>query len=134
MIITHHPLIFKPLKAIRKQDYKEGLIMDLIRQDLVVYNAHTNLDLAAGGVNDVLAEVLNIKNPEPLKVTYEEALYKFVVFVPHSHAQILREVLGNEGAGFIGNYSHCTYNVEGKGTFMPLEGTSPYIGEQRLKW
>lgn len=129
MIITHHPLIFKPLKAIRKQKYKESLIIDLIKEDIVVYNAHTNLDLATNGVNDVLAEVLGLKNTQPLKVTYEEALYKFVVFVPKSHAKLIREVLGNEGAGFIGNYSHCTYNIEGIGTFMPLEGTSPYIGE-----
>lgn len=129
MIITHHPLIFKPLKAIRKQNYKESLIMDLIREDIVVYNAHTNLDLAVDGVNDELAKLLNLKNVQPLKVNYVEPLYKFVVFVPKSHASTIREVLGNEGAGFIGNYSHCTYNVEGIGTFMPLEGTSPYIGE-----
>lgn len=129
MIITHHPLIFKPLKAIRKQNYKESLIMDLIREDIVVYNAHTNLDLAVDGVNDELAKLLNLKNVQSLKVNYVEPLYKFVVFVPKSHASTIREVLGNEGAGFIGNYSHCTYNVEGIGTFMPLEGTSPYIGE-----
>ncbi len=129
MIITHHPLIFKPLKALRKQNYKERLIIDLIKEDLVVYNAHTNLDITINGVNDALAEILNLKNYKPLKVTYEEPLYKFVVFVPKSHASTIREVLGNEGTGFIGNYSHCTYNIEGIGTFMPLEGTSPYIGE-----
>lgn len=129
MIITHHPLIFKPIKALRKQNYKEKLIMDLIKEDIVVYNAHTNLDLAINGVNDALANILNLKNCQVLKVTHEEPLYKFAVFVPKSHASRIRQVLGNEGAGFIGNYSHCTYNVEGIGTFMPLEGTSPYIGE-----
>jgi len=129
MIITHHPLIFKPLKAVRRQNNKEKLIIDLIREDIVVYNAHTNLDLANNGVNDVLAKVLKLKSIQPLKITYQEPLYKFVVFVPKPHAKLIRDVLGNEGAGFIGNYSHCTYNIEGIGTFMPLEGTSPYIGE-----
>src|SRR5690606_12429725 len=129
MIITHHPIIFKPLERITRQSYKERLIYDIIKEDIVVYNAHTNLDLTPGGVNDVLANTLGISDHEPLKATYEEPLYKLVVFVPKDYAAIIRKVLGDEGAGFIGNYSHCTYNVEGIGTFMPLEGTNPFIGE-----
>lgn len=129
MIITHHPLIFKPIKSIVYNSYKEKLIYDLIKNDIVVYNAHTNLDLAHKGVNDTLASLFGLKNVEPLKKVKEEGLYKFVVFVPKSHGDIIRKVLGEEGAGFIGNYSHCTYNIEGIGTFMPQEGTSPYIGE-----
>jgi len=129
MIITHHPIIFKPLKAIRKGNYKEGLIYDIIKADMVVYNAHTNLDLTIGGVNDALAHLLEIKNIQPLKVVYEEPLYKLVVFVPNSHAELIRQVLGDAGAGWIGNYSHCTYNVEGVGTFLPQENTNPFIGE-----
>lgn len=129
MIITHHPLIFKPIKSIVYSSYKEKLIYDIIKNDLVVYNAHTNLDLAKGGVNDTLANLFGLKNVEPLKKVHEEKLYKFVVFVPEGHDKKIRKVLGDEGAGFIGNYSHCTYNIEGIGTFMPLEGTSPFIGE-----
>lgn len=129
MIITHHPIIFKPLKSITRRSYKEELITDLIKEDIVVYNAHTNLDLTTNGVNDVLANILDIKNTKPLKVIYEEPLFKLVIFVPRTHAHIIRKVLGDEGAGFIGNYSHCTYNIDGIGTFMPLEGTSPYIGD-----
>lgn len=130
MIITHHPLIFKPIKSITYNSYKEKLIYDLIKKDIVVYNAHTNLDLAKNGVNDTLSNIFGLKNVEPLKEIKEESLYKFVVFVPKSHEKIIRKVLGDEGAGFIGNYSHCTYNVDGIGTFMPLEGTSPFIGEK----
>ncbi|NLW40258.1 MAG: Nif3-like dinuclear metal center hexameric protein [Tissierellia bacterium] len=129
MIITHHPIIFKPLERITRQSYKERLIYDIIKEDIVVYNAHTNLDLTPGGVNDVLANALGISDHEPLKATYEEPLYKLVVFVPKDYAAIIRKVLGDMGAGWIGNYSHCTYNVEGIGTFMPLEGTKPFIGK-----
>ncbi|CCQ97363.1 conserved hypothetical protein [[Clostridium] ultunense Esp] len=129
MIITHHPIIFKPLKRIAKLSYKEKLVYDLIREDIVVYNAHTNLDLAIDGVNDALANILEIKNTEPIKIIFEESLYKLVVFVPRDHANTIRKVLGEAGAGWIGNYSHCTYNIEGIGTFMPLEGTNPFIGE-----
>lgn len=74
MIITHHPIIFEPLKSITKLYYKEKLIYDLIKEDIVVYNAHTNLDLAEGGVNDALADILEIKNPEPLNIVCREPL------------------------------------------------------------
>ncbi|MCF6461059.1 Nif3-like dinuclear metal center hexameric protein [Clostridium sp. Cult3] len=129
MIITHHPLIFKPLRSITRLDPKGKLIYNIIQNDIVVYNAHTNLDLTTGGINDTLADILEINNPRPLKIAYEEPLYKLVVFVPNSHRDQIRKVLGDEGAGWIGNYSHCTYNLEGIGTFMPREGTNPYIGE-----
>lgn len=129
MIITHHPIIFKPIKSIIYNSYKEKLIYDIIKKDIVVYNAHTNLDLAKGGVNDILANIFGLSSVEPLNDVHEEKLFKFVVFVPKSHAGVIRNILGEEGAGFIGNYSHCTYNIEGKGTFMPHEGTSPFIGE-----
>ncbi len=129
MIITHHPIIFSPpLKSLNKFNYKEGLIYDIIKEDIVVYNAHTNLDMADGGVNDALAQILGLKKHKAFKNIYEENLYKLVVFVPNSHRDIILKVLGDEGAGFIGNYSHCTYNLEGFGTFMPLEGTNPFIG------
>lgn len=129
MIITHHPIIFKPLKKLTRLNYKEKLIYDIIKEDIVVYNAHTNLDLVKGGVNDTLAKVLGIRNTEPLKISYEESLYKLVVFVPNSYAHIIRKVLGDEKAGWIGNYSHCTYNIKGVGTFMPQKGTNPFIGK-----
>lgn len=72
MVITHHPLLFKPLKSITSHNYKERLIMDIIKSDLVVYNAHSNLDLALGGVNDQLAKVLGIKDTIPLSKTFDK--------------------------------------------------------------
>lgn len=72
MIITHHPIIFEPLKTVTRLDYKEKLIYDLIKEDIVVYNAHTNLDLAIGGVNHALAEVLNLKDTESLNIVHRE--------------------------------------------------------------
>ncbi|HSH35346.1 Nif3-like dinuclear metal center hexameric protein [Schnuerera sp.] len=132
MIITHHPVIFKPLKSITKLTYKEKLIYDLIREDIVVYNAHTSLDLTLGGVNDVLANLLGIDNTEPLKIVYEESLLKLVIFVPNDYVSSIRKVLGQAGGGWIGNYSHCTFNTEGIGTFKPLEGTKPFIGKTNI--
>ncbi len=76
MIITHHPIIFYPLKSINKLSYKESLIYDIIKEDIVVYNAHTNLDMADGGVNDTLAKILGLKNTRSLKSIYEENPYE----------------------------------------------------------
>ena len=75
MIITHHPLIFNPLSSITRLNYKEKLIYDIIKEDIVVYSAHTNLDLAKGGVNDRLAEILGIQNPRPLSPVCEDFGY-----------------------------------------------------------
>src|SRR5699024_11753778 len=60
--------------------------------------------------------------------TYAENLYKLAVFVPMTHVEQLCDALGDSGAGFIGNYSHCTFQSQGQGTFKPGEGTNPYIG------
>lgn len=55
-------------------------------------------------------------------------LLKIVVFVPKTHTDIVRKAMGDAGAGKIGNYSHCSYSVNGVGRFKPLEGAHPAIG------
>jgi len=56
-------------------------------------------------------------------------LVKIVVFVPKTHADIVRQAMGNAGAGRIGNYSHCSYTVDGFGRYQPTDGAKPFIGE-----
>ncbi|RKD34717.1 Nif3-like dinuclear metal center hexameric protein [Thermohalobacter berrensis] len=129
LIITHHPLIFKPLKRISTENPKEKFIYELIKNDIAVISAHTNLDICENGVNDVLADIIGLKNTKVLEKVQEERLFKLVVFVPKSHSSTVREAICDNGAGWIGNYSHCTYNIEGIGTFMPREGTNPFIGK-----
>ncbi|WP_188206178.1 Nif3-like dinuclear metal center hexameric protein [Alkalibacillus aidingensis] len=128
LIIAHHPLIFKPLKSIQLNSEKGRIIQKLIKHDINVYVAHTNLDIASGGVNDMLMSQLEIKSDDVLVETERESLYKLVIFVPTSHEDELRNALAEADAGHIGNYSHCTFNSEGYGTFKPEEGTNPYIG------
>lgn len=129
LIISHHPLLFHPLKQLNINTPKGRVVEKLIKHDISVYAAHTNLDVAPGGVNDMLCDVLNIEAKDFLIPKQTEKLYKVVVYVPISHIESIREALGNSGAGHIGNYSHCTFHTEGTGTFKPLEGTNPYIGE-----
>jgi dinuclear metal center YbgI/SA1388 family protein len=129
-IITHHPFIFKPLTAIRTDQEKGRLIQQALQAGIRIYAAHTNLDLAFGGVNDVLAEQLGLQETKVLRVSEEEELLKLVVFVPQGHEHNVRNALSAAGAGWIGNYSHCSFYTTGTGTFMPGAAANPYLGEQ----
>lgn len=130
MIIAHHPLIFKPFKNLRT-DFPQGrMLAKLIKADIAVYAAHTNLDIADGGVNDILAKKLGLTQIKPLTISHQEELVKLVVFVPSDYEEMVQAAIGKAGAGYIGKYSHCCFKVPGKGSFMPLEGTQPFIGKQ----
>lgn len=129
LIIAHHPLLFQSLKKIDTTSFKGKIIEKIIKHNITVYAAHTNLDIATGGVNDMICQQLEITQTKPLLPTYRENLYKLIVFVPQSHEVQLIEALGNAGAGSIGNYSHCAFISEGTGTFRPNEEASPYLGE-----
>lgn len=129
MIIAHHPLIFKPLTHLRTDSAPGKLLTKVIKADLAVLCAHTNLDIANGGVNDVLARKLQLENIGPLTNSYREQLVKLVVFVPTEQVGQVQAAITQAGAGHIGNYSHCTFRTEGVGTFLPASGTNPFIGE-----
>ncbi len=128
LIIAHHPVIFKSISAIRT-DLPQGQILSaLIKADIGVYAAHTNLDTASGGVNDVLADAFQLCDVRPLADNFSEKLCKLVVFVPETHREIVGDAIMTAGAGHIGNYSHCSFAANGIGTFLPLDGSKPFIG------
>ncbi|MBP2638110.1 MAG: cyclohydrolase 1 type 2 [Firmicutes bacterium] len=129
LIIAHHPLIFKGITNIRTDLPTGALLSDLIKHGIAVYAAHTNLDSAVGGVNDILAQKFNLKDIQPLTTVYQEKLHKLVVFVPNSHVEIVRNAMAKAGAGHIGNYSHCTFVTPGIGSFLPLPSANPFLGE-----
>ncbi|MGG0656652.1 Nif3-like dinuclear metal center hexameric protein [Rummeliibacillus pycnus] len=129
LIIAHHPPIFRKLANLRTDSPQGQLLEKCIKNDIAVYAAHTNLDVAEGGVNDLLAEALQLKNCEVLVPTFSEKMYKLAVFVPEDHADELRQVLAGAGAGQIGDYDSCSYTISGKGRFRALEGAQPFTGE-----
>jgi dinuclear metal center YbgI/SA1388 family protein len=130
LIIAHHAIIFRPLKTLNTDQPAGKLYEKLIKNDIAVYISHTNLDTAVGGMNDWMAEALGIESSGTLEDVHTDQLFKLVVFVPKTHhQQVLDAVLG-AGAGHIGNYSHCSFNIEGIGTFVPQEGTNPFSGQQ----
>jgi len=128
LILSHHPLIFNPLDTILSSKTYEKEIVKLIKNDIAVYTAHTNYDMMAGGLNDFVAASLGLIKIETIEETYEQ-WYKFVVFVPEEAAGKIRDVVCQYGGGKWQNYSCCTFNIEGKGTFIPHEGSKPYTGK-----
>lgn len=130
LIIAHHAIIFRPLKQLQTDTPMGKVYEKLIKNDIAVYISHTNLDVTEGGMNDWMAEALGIGDTQPIHDVHTEQLSKLVVFVPKSHHQEVLDAVLNAGAGWIGNYSHCSFNMEGFGTFIPREGTDPHIGTQ----
>lgn len=131
LILTHHPmLLFRKIDRITKNDALGRRIYKLIENEIAALSAHTNLDVAKGGTNDVLAQIIGLTNVEILEETDTEELRKIVVYVPKGHLDTVREAMCNAGGGHIGSYSHCTFQTQGEGTFLPLEGTTPYIGKE----
>ncbi len=130
LIITHHPLFFKGIKAIDYNNSQGRLLQAIIAAGISVYSAHTNLDAGERGLNQILAERIGLQNIKPLDDEHSEALYKLVVYVPVSHENIVREEVLAAGAGHIGMYRDCSFKVQGTGSFRPLEGSQPFVGQQ----
>lgn len=129
LIITHHPFFFKPVKSINFDHPQGGLIKTMIQHNISLYAAHTNLDAGNKGLNQYLAEKLELQDISLLDSSYSEALYKLVVYVPREYEPIVREKITAAGAGHIGKYSHCTFRSMGTGTFLPGESSQPFIGQ-----
>lgn len=129
LLLTHHPLIFKPVKQINSDTATGRMLLKLIQHNINLYCAHTNLDIAAGGVNDVLAAALQLQQVQPLADITQDVCYKVVVYVPLDYADAVRQAMCDAGAGCIGNYSTCTFQAQGTGTFLPGENTNPFLGE-----
>ncbi|WP_455662413.1 Nif3-like dinuclear metal center hexameric protein [Pradoshia sp.] len=130
MILAHHPFIFRPLKKIDYSHPHGRVIEKLIKHDITLYAAHTNLDVAEGGVNDLLAEALELKELTVLSPTHREGLKKLAVYVPAEAEEKVREALARAGAGNLGHYSHCSFSAEGIGRFKPDEHADPHIGSR----
>jgi len=127
LLVTHHPLIFSPLKRISTADETGRLVRLALKNDLAVIALHTNYDVADGGVNDLLAARLGVANAQPLKVTGGEEFAKLVAFVPHGFEGKLLDALSPWLAP-LGNYRDCSFEADGTGRFRALEGAKPFVG------
>jgi dinuclear metal center YbgI/SA1388 family protein len=129
LIIAHHPVIFSGLKKLTGRNEVERTVIKAVKNDIAIYAAHTNLDAVSGGVNTKICQKLGLKNCRVLQPVTGQ-LKKLVVFIPHEAADKVRNAVFEAGAGHIGNYDYCGYNLDGTGSFRAGEGTNPYVGEK----
>ncbi len=127
-IVAHHPLIWDPLKSILTDTHQGESIEMLVKYGISFIAAHTNLDTAAGGVNDALCEKLELMDIEGFGSTITEKFFKVVVYVPEKSLDTLIDGMSGAGAGEIGLYTRCGFYTSGKGTFIPGDGSDPTIG------
>ncbi|GIK59120.1 MAG: GTP cyclohydrolase 1 type 2 [Ignavibacteriaceae bacterium] len=128
LIITHHPLLFHPLKNLDFSNNKNAIMIEkLIQNKITLFSAHTNLDFTKHGVSYQLAKRLSLKKIKFLK-NISGNQFKLVVFVPDSHVEKVVETIHQSGGGIIGEYSNCSFRTHGKGTFKGLNESNPSIG------
>jgi dinuclear metal center YbgI/SA1388 family protein len=133
LIIAHHPIIFAGLKKINGNNYVERTVIKAIKNDIAIYAVHTNLDnVLRQGVNAKIAEKLGLQNCRIL-APKKGILKKLYTYAPHNAAEKVREALFAAGAGDIGNYSECSFSVEGIGTFKGSDLSNPVIGERGIR-
>ncbi|MFP7169712.1 Nif3-like dinuclear metal center hexameric protein [Terribacillus sp. 7520-G] len=129
LIIAHHPLLFAPPKKLDTDTPKGRIIQKLLKHDITVYAAHTNLDLVEGGVNDMLADALELMQKRVFLPEGNQTFKKLIVFVPKTHEQRVKDALHAGGAGNIGNYEKVSFVSQGSGYFQPMDDAQPFIGQ-----
>lgn len=128
LVLSHHPVIFSPLKRLTGKTDTERIIIRALQSNIALYCAHTNMDNISDGVNQKICEKIGTRHNRIL-VPMPNRLRKLVTYVPGDHAEAVRNALFSAGAGHIGKYDSCSYNIEGMGSFRAQEGASPYVGK-----
>jgi hypothetical protein len=128
MVVSHHPAVFSGMKRFGGDTFQERIVTAAIRNNLVLYACHTNLDSVSAGVSGRMADVLGLVNRRVL-VPRENDLVKLVCFIPADHADSVGQAIFDAGAGTIGNYDSCSFRSDGQGTFRAMEGSDPFVGD-----
>lgn len=129
LIISHHPLIFQGLRSLTGSNDIEEIVIKAIKNDIAIYSGHTNFDNVHTGVNRKICNVLGLQDCKILN-PLENHLVKLVTFVPEDHADKVRKAIFGSGAGNIGNYDSCSYNIEGEGSFRGNDDSNPFVGDK----
>ncbi|RYY39618.1 MAG: Nif3-like dinuclear metal center hexameric protein [Chitinophagaceae bacterium] len=128
LVVAHHPIVFKGLKRINGKTYIERALITAIKNDIAIYACHTNLDNVVEGVSRRMADKLGIRDGSVLAPKSRQ-LRRLITFAPVDKADAVRDALFAAGAGNIGNYSECSFNTEGEGSFKAGDGADPYVGK-----
>jgi dinuclear metal center YbgI/SA1388 family protein len=128
LIVAHHPIIFKGLKSLTGRNYVERTVMLALRHNIAIYAIHTNLDNVNNGVNKIICDKLALVNTQIL-LPKKDTLTKLVTFIPNQSVDQVKKAIFEAGAGQIGNYTDCSFAVEGTGEFTPNAKANPAIGK-----
>ncbi|MFD5867766.1 Nif3-like dinuclear metal center hexameric protein [Corynebacterium sp. NPDC060344] len=129
MLVVHHPLLLRGVSSVAADTPKGRILHKLIRNGVALFAAHTNADSARPGVNDRLAEILGVTPGAPLAPKPGQHLDAWVVRVPETHADDVKDAVFAAGAGSIGDYDSCAFELSGRGQFRPGDDADPFIGE-----
>jgi dinuclear metal center YbgI/SA1388 family protein len=129
LIVSHHPLIFRPIKKLSGGSMNERIVAKAIKNDIAIYSAHTNLDSLPGGVSYRMAEKLGLKNVRVL-VPLKNRFLKLVAFIPENYLEKVKDAVFDAGAGITGNYDRCSFSTPGTGSFRPGENANPFVGKK----
>jgi dinuclear metal center YbgI/SA1388 family protein len=127
LLLTHHPLFLRGVHGVAETTPKGRTLATLTRAGCGLLTAHTNADHGFPGVSDALARALGLRDVRPVTPA-GPALDKLVVFAPPADADAVRAAIAEAGAGRIGDYDSCSFQMAGEGRFRPLEGAAPTIG------
>jgi dinuclear metal center YbgI/SA1388 family protein len=136
LIVTHHPILFRPIKRLTADTVEGRMLLSLVRAGVAVYSPHTSFDNTTGGINDLLARSLGVVAATPLRRPAESEdsprarQVKVVVFVPDKDLAGVSAAMFAAGAGQIGQYSQCSFRLPGTGTFFGSESTTPTVGQK----
>lgn len=128
LIVSHHPLLFRPPRSVTPHDRVGRIIIALVRHNIALYAMHTNLDFAMGGISFALAERLGIRDATFLE-KQSGLLRKVAVFAPAEHVDVVATAMAEAGGGVIGKYEHCSFRIEGIGTFRGISDAKPFLGK-----
>ena len=129
LIVAHHPLLLGGVQTLDLDQPAGQVVAALIRHGVALFVAHTNADVAPSGVADAMADRLGLTDRKPIRPAPGVALDKLVTFVPSAFVDQVIDALATAGAGRVGNYDRCFFAVEGTGSFRPLPGATPFLGE-----
>jgi len=129
LVISHHPLMLSGVKKINGNNAIERIIIKAIKNDIAIFSSHTNADSVLNGVSGKMCEKLGLINTKIL-APKRDFLLKLVTFIPSDHLETVQNAVFEAGAGKIGNYDSCGFNLVGKGTFKGSDNTTPFVGEK----
>jgi dinuclear metal center YbgI/SA1388 family protein len=127
LLVTHHPVVFTPLKAVRPDEAAAAYA--LLRMGVAAISAHTNADVAPAGVSHAAAKRIGLSNIRPLVPGEPSDACKVAVFCPPGVADAVMSAVAEAGGGRIGAYTRCSFRTSGWGTFAPSEGARPFVGK-----